>query len=101
MVVTKQFSYTVGNSCAETAIDNPTVSESFFYPNPTQDKLQIKSGQIINQVIVRNLVGQIIELQKVDNTETNLDLSQLSAGNYFVTLKLANGKSTTQKIVKL
>jgi hypothetical protein len=72
-----------------------------MYPNPVQDKLQVKSEQIISQVIVRNLVGQAIQLVKVNNTETILDLGQLLPGNYFVTLKLADGRFTTQKIVKL
>jgi hypothetical protein len=87
--------------------NNTAVSDIKFdtnvtmYPNPVQDKLRVNAEQIINQIIVRNLVGQTIELVKVDNTETTLDLSQLTAGNYFVTIKLVNGRFTTQKIVKL
>jgi len=101
MVVTKQFSYTVGNVCAGTGIDNPISSESFFYPNPVQDKLRIKSNQIISQVIVRNLVGQAVKNVVVNNTDATLDLGQLSAGNYFVTLKLSDGRIVTQKVIKL
>jgi len=37
----------------------------------------------------------------VSGLAKNIDLSALSAGNYFVTVKLANGLSVTQKIVKL
>jgi hypothetical protein len=76
----------------------PTIA---IYPNPVQDKLRVNSEQIISQLVVRNLVGQAIQLVNVNNTETTLDLSQLTAGNYFVILKLSDGRSTTRKIVKL
>jgi len=101
MAVTKYFDYVVGTSCGVNAIDEHKVGTISLYPNPIQDKLQVKSAQIINQVIVRNLLGQTIELVKVDNTETTLDLSKLSAGNYFVTIKLVNGEMSTRKFVKL
>ena len=71
-----------------------------LYPNPVQDKLRVSSEQIISQLIVRNLVGQAIQLVKVNNTETILDLSQLTAGNYLVSFKMADGRFTTRKIVK-
>ncbi len=72
-----------------------------IYPNPVQDRLQISSEQIISQVIIRNLVGQIVKNIDVNSNETSLDLSQISAGNYFITLKLIDGKFTTRKIIKL
>jgi hypothetical protein len=37
----------------------------------------------------------------VKSNEQSIDLSTVSTGNYFVTVKLANGQSATQKIVKL
>jgi len=35
-----------------------------------------------------------------DLTKT-IDLSNVASGNYFVTVKLANGQLSTQKIVKM
>ncbi len=72
-----------------------------MYPNPVKDKLRVNSEQIINQLIVCNLLGQLVKNVVVNNYETTLDLSPISAGNYFVTLKLADGRFTTRKIVKL
>jgi hypothetical protein len=66
-----------------------------------QDRLNVNSEHIIQQVVIRNLLGQVIQLVNVENTETSLDLSQLMAGNYFITLKSADGRSATRKIVKL
>lgn len=72
-----------------------------MYPNPVQDRLNIVSAQEINQVVVRNLLGQNIKTIMVNNREASIDLNGISSGNYFITLKLANGQSSTQKFVKL
>jgi hypothetical protein len=72
-----------------------------MYPNPVQDQLNIKSALEINQVIVRNLLGQNVKSFMMNSREASIDLNGISAGNYFITLKLANGQSSTQKFVKL
>jgi hypothetical protein len=71
------------------------------YPNPLTDKLSVSAKSEISQVIVRNLLGQSVKSVMVKSNEQSIDLSTVSTGNYFVTVKLANGQSATQKIVKL
>jgi hypothetical protein len=56
---------------------------------------------LINVITVRNLLGQSIKSVVVNGNEQTVDLSAVTAGNYFVTVKLANGQQATQKIVKL
>ena len=56
---------------------------------------------MINQITIRNLVGQIVKIVAVNNSESIVDISKVSAGNYIVTIKLADGRFITQKIVKL
>lgn len=91
-----------GNYETKTAVPDITAETIVsMYPNPVQDKLQVNSEQIISQVIVRNLIGQAVKNVEVNSNETTLDFSQISAGNYFVTLKLADGRFTTRKIIKL
>jgi endoglucanase Acf2 len=101
MAVTKYLDYVVGTSCGVNAIDQQEIGTISLYPNPVQDKLHVNSEQIIKQVIVRNLLGQAVKNVVLNSAESTLDLSQISAGNYFVTLKLADGRFTTRKIVKL
>lgn len=89
------------NSNAANGIDellNKTIS---MFPNPFTDKVKVTSEQEINQMIVRNLLGQVIKAESVNSREATFDLNHLSTGNYFVTIKLANGQSMTKKIVKL
>lgn len=71
------------------------------YPNPVTDMLNIHAKSDISQVIVRNLIGQTLKTVTVNGLEKSIDVSAVSAGNYFITVKLANGQQSTQKIVKL
>jgi hypothetical protein len=72
-----------------------------IYPNPFRNELNVKSDNEISQVIVRNLVGQIIKVVNVTSMEATINLNEIATGNYFVTIKLVNGKTITQKMVKL
>jgi len=71
------------------------------YPSQVIDRLNVRADSQISQVTVRNLLGQSVKSVVVNSTEKTIELSAVSAGNYFVTVKLANGQSATQKIVKL
>jgi chitodextrinase len=71
------------------------------YPNPMTNQLTVNAKSEISQVIIRNLLGQTVKTSMVNGLEKTIDLSTVSAGNYFVTVKMANGQLSTQKIVKL
>jgi hypothetical protein len=71
-----------------------------LFPNPTQGQLQLKATEDIQRVELRNVVGQLVKSVELSGLETTLDLSGLSEGNYFVSIMLKNGLTTTQKIVK-
>lgn len=67
-----------------------------FYPNPTDDLLHFENAQY-GTIIINNALGQYI-LQKQLRGETQIDLSQLKSGMYFVTLQ---GKETLNfKLIK-
>jgi len=93
------YSYSVGTGVSQVA-----ASDLFkCYPSQVTDKLIIKADAEtqISQVVVRNLLGQSIKSVVVNANELSVDLTAVPAGNYFVTVKLVNGQSATQKIVKL
>lgn len=71
------------------------------YPNPAINQINISAKSEISQVIVRNLLGQSVKTIAVNGLKKTIDLSTISSGNYFLTVKLADGQFTTQKIVKL
>jgi len=66
-----------------------------LYPNPVQETLNIESQQQLENVKLYNLQGQLIK----EVSSNNVDVSQLSAGLYFVKVTV-EGKSQTQKFIK-
>ena len=89
------------NSNAQTANVDLKADNINCYPNPILNQLTVNAKSEISQVIVRNLLGQNVKSIAVNGLEKTIDLSDVSTGNYFVTVKLANGQFSTQKIVKL
>ena len=71
------------------------------YPNPIINQLTVTAKSEISQVIVSNLVGQSVQTVTVNDLQKTIDLSAISSGNYFLTVKLADGQFSTQKILKL
>ena len=89
------------NSNNPNAIHELGSTDIHIYPNPFHNDLKVKSDNEISQVIVRNIVGQIIKVVNVTSMEATINLNEIASGNYFVTIKLVNGNTVTQKIVKL
>lgn len=64
------------------------------------DQLLVNSKSELKSVTLRGLTGQLIKSINVSGLNHNLDISGMAAGNYLVTVQLANGLVTTQKIIK-
>lgn len=90
-------------SDATTAVKSVSVEINAItcYPNPANNQINVSAKSEISQVIVRNLLGQSVKTVTVNALEKTIDLSTISSGNYFLTVKLADGQLSTQKIVKL
>jgi len=89
------------NSNTLVGLEKASVERISLYPNPVKDQMQIKSQSKIAQVIIHNLLGQIVKVKRVNALDTSIDLNQVPAGNYFVTIKGINGQVSIQKIIKL
>ncbi len=68
-----------------------------FYPNPVSDQLFLKTDIIIDDVIVANALGQ--QVIQVKSPSSKLDVSQLEAGLYLISFRVAGG-IWTSKFVK-
>jgi len=79
--------------------DNDLLTKNIsIYPNPTNSILHFSSNAPIEKVVMTNMLGQQI-IANLNNDKTSLDLSNLSAGNYFVKIT-TQGVSKTYKILK-
>ena len=85
-----------------TAIDQLSADKQIsVYPSSVHAVFNVKAESAMSQIVVRNLVGQTLKTVQVSGMEKSIDISAFAAGNYLVSVKLANGLISTQKIVKL
>ena len=95
----------VGTFCLEVST-NQTLSADTFennsfkaYPNPVKDILTLEYSSDITSVTVFNLLGQQVISRSLNATSTNIDMSQLNAGAYLVSVKMGDVEKTI-KVVK-
>ena len=72
-----------------------------LFPNPVQTSLRVTANQEISQLVLRNLVGQTINSVIVNSRDKIIDLKNIVSGNYLITIKMVDGSTSTQKLVKL
>jgi hypothetical protein len=81
-----------------TAINNTSAATDFsIYPNPAQNQLTLKTDiqDAATSYTIINSLGQIISSQTVSFVQTQIDLSALADGVYF--MQLTQGEKTSAK----
>ena len=66
-----------------------------IYPNPATDVLTV-NAENINNVEVLNILGQVVNT----TNESNVNVSNLTNGVYFVRVNFLDGTTATQKFIK-
>jgi hypothetical protein len=96
---TNGFSYVWGTTQKAQAL-KPTLAtnEILVYPNPVQQTLQLSStSNVLRYSVISTQGAVVLEGALKDST---IDMTNLSAGIYFVKLQLDNGEEVFHKIVK-
>jgi plastocyanin len=70
-----------------------------FYPNPVRNELTISSFFKVDNYQIYNVLGTLVSEGKGVGTLTQVDMSRLNSGLYFVKVT-SNGMQTTLKIAK-
>jgi hypothetical protein len=70
-----------------------------YYPNPVKNSLSISNASLIEEIEITSLLGQRILTKKVNELQTELNLSELSKGIYFVKVS-SEGQEKIVKIIK-
>ncbi|MBX2958733.1 MAG: T9SS type A sorting domain-containing protein [Flavobacteriales bacterium] len=60
------------------------------YPNPTTNNINIKSDNIINEVSIIGLNGQLVKTVQVNSTTAVIEVNNLAKGNYVLDIKSGN-----------
>lgn len=70
-----------------------------IFPNPTHDRIFVNSNQVIIQVKIYNLKGNLLEDISQEKIE-QIDVSQLEDGVYFMMLQSKFGQVNYKKFIK-
>jgi len=100
---TEPLEYRVNSLCIpyenNVGINEPMMATSTIFPNPSNNIVNIKSLQEIENIIFLNSIGQeVISIQADNSTEYKIDVSDLKAGVYFIQIKYDN-RIESQKII--
>lgn len=79
------------------ATANVSKNKIAFFPNPFKDVLNISDIKGVKEVFVSDVSGRSIKSVPV---QKEINLSDLKAGLYFITLKLEDGSTQTIKAIK-
>lgn len=100
------------NGCSDTVSSTITVtactgindlvfnSDFNIYPNPFNEILIIESFNTeTSEVLIFNVLGELMYSQKIQKGKTEIDMSEISSGVYFIQSR-AGEKISTQKLIK-
>ncbi len=73
--------------------------KSKVYPMPASDRIFIVSTDNINRLELMNCTGQIVLSSQYESDKISVDLSELTAGVYFVKIYTATGTDTHKIII--
>ncbi len=74
--------------------------EAVLFPNPVPDQLSITSDEKLDYYTIRNVIGKTVSEGRLHGSGTNhVDVSRLSRGIYFITLR-AGDKQSVKKFIK-
>ena len=61
-----------------------------FYPNPSNGKIYLNAKETINQVVIYNGLGEEVKQITKDSLNSQLDISDLPKGVYFMRVSIGN-----------
>ncbi|MDN3725448.1 T9SS type A sorting domain-containing protein [Aequorivita sp. SDUM287046] len=80
-------------------ISDNTIAGFSYYPNPTNNILNLQSIESIEQVSFYNVLGQLVIENTVNATSTQVDISNLNTGTYIMKVTV-NGEIGTYRVLK-
>ncbi|WPO91882.1 GEVED domain-containing protein [Chryseobacterium sp. HR92] len=91
------FTFEVATSLS-TSETNLKKKEVNVYPNPFKDVLHVADIKNVKSVTVTDVAGRVVKT--IDNPTTELQLGELNAGLYLVTMNFKDGSKSTVKAIK-
>jgi hypothetical protein len=98
--------FAVRYKLSETWSSNAVIQDSKFndskiYPNPANSIVNVHSETSISEVLIRDVNGSIVKTFFVSNSNNvTFDISNLSAGLYFVAVYSEDSPISVQRLIK-
>lgn len=80
-------------------VDDFDTNSFSFYPNPVKDNLNLSYSKELTSAKVMSLTGQMLLNKTLNATTTQIEMTSLPAGAYFVEVK-SSDSSKTIKVIK-
>lgn len=80
-------------------VSDYSLSGFAFTPNPATDRIDLRANEAIENVQIYNMLGQKLVDRRIDDLNGVLDVSNLSAGSYLLSVTVS-GQSGTYHFVK-
>jgi hypothetical protein len=98
MIDTLEYTLTIVDMITD-GIESLAANAIQMYPNPTSNQVRLQSDLRLEQVSVRNLLGQLVHQARPLSYDTQLNLSQLPQGVYLISVETPEG-IWQQKLIK-
>ncbi len=85
----------------DVSLTDPHLVEFSVFPNPASTELNIRSEEKIKEIRIFDMLGQQVYSEKVQNTNHQLDVTNLDYGIYFLKINTLKGFATEKiQIIK-
>lgn len=80
----------------------PVKNDVGLFPNPFDEFLRLKSIEPINEVMVTDMTGKTILVQRnLQVTEYQMETTEFIAGVYFFVIRFSDGSTSVKKLCKI
>ena len=88
--------YTLAWTMTPLSIDDQTLKQFTYFPNPVNDMLTIRAQKDVDDITVYNMLGQVVKRQSPNTRDCTVDLSAMQTGAYFVQVSIDNTVETVR-----
>jgi minor extracellular serine protease Vpr len=71
-----------------------------LYPNPATDQITVQADRTITAIHITDISGRVVATQPVNATQTQVDVSTLASGVFFVRLETDGGTITKKLLIQ-
>ncbi|WP_417875745.1 GEVED domain-containing protein [Winogradskyella sediminis] len=91
--------FSISAYSASLSVNNFETEAAFtYFPNPVKNTLSLNAQNTIEQVTMYNMLGQEVLRATPNTVDSDLDMSNLQTGTYFVKVTIANVTKTIRVI---